>query len=69
MTCTGVPLARLDVALLGTSFISLGNAFKNYYVDSSNVCLCDFFASDNHRFSGKSQHLYILRKKKSKNYW
>lgn len=63
MTCTSVPLASLApllpsyVALLGTSFVSLGNAFKSYYMNSSNVCLCDFFASDNHKFSEKSQHL------------
>lgn len=62
MTRTSVPLASLApfpsyVALLGNSFVSLGNAFKNYYKNSSDVCLCDFFASDKHKFSGKSQHL------------
>lgn len=73
MTCTSVPVASPAlplsyVTLLGTYSISLGNAFKTV-TWILKIYVCDFFASDNHKLSGKSQHLSVLRKKKRQRLW
>lgn len=66
MACTNVPPALLPshITLLGTSFGNLSNAFKNYHMNSSNVYLCDFFASETHKFSGKLKDASLNFKKK-----